>query len=416
MSPEQVRRESLTGQTDLFSLGVLAWEMLAGRRLFARADADATLAAVLDEPIPPPSSVRPEVPAKLDEVVMRALERDRSARWTSAGDMLAQLNKYLYSLDETPGARDVAALVARYCPPETRRLPTHADAAEAEAAGAPAGPRTAVIPRDGVARGRPRRHQTFATNVDMKEMLDRATPLLGVDAIRDEPPAARGETTPGADATKPDERAEPGTEATKPTAARAAADAGTAANAASEPDPNVTARLSKPPSRATLVLVGLGGLALAAGSVYVFFANRERVMRGRPDAGAFVMYFDAPVEDASGDAPDEPRDAGVDDAAPADAGREPPRDAGTRRSDAARATPDAGIAKGTGTLKVGATPWGEIYIDGKLVGRTPRELSVPAGHHTVEIVFPAETPPRKQTFAVDLATGETKPLQADFSN
>jgi len=52
MSPEQVRRESLTGQTDLFSVGVLAWEMLAGRRLFARADADATLAAVLNEPIP----------------------------------------------------------------------------------------------------------------------------------------------------------------------------------------------------------------------------------------------------------------------------------------------------------------------------------------------------------------------------
>src|SRR5262245_35873764 len=58
MSPEQVRRESLNGQTDLFSVGLPGWEMLAGRRLFARADADATLEAVLSEPIPTPSSVR----------------------------------------------------------------------------------------------------------------------------------------------------------------------------------------------------------------------------------------------------------------------------------------------------------------------------------------------------------------------
>jgi serine/threonine protein kinase len=244
MSPEQVRREPLTGQTDLFSLGVLAWEMLAGRRLFARADADATLAAVLGEPIPPPSSVRPEVPAKLDEAVMRALERDRDARWSSAGDMLAQLNKYLYGLDATPGPRDIAALVARYCPPETRRLPTSQVVGDIEA---PAGPRTAVIPRDGAApRGRPQRHRTFATNVEVKEILDRATPLLGVEAIDDI----------GRDAGKRDDERR---EVQPPRDALI--------------DPNVTAKLARPPDRALLVFVGLGGIALAAGAVYIFLAT-----------------------------------------------------------------------------------------------------------------------------------------------
>src|SRR6185436_5044159 len=76
MSPEQVRREALSAQTDLFSVGVLMWEMLAGQRRFARADADATLHAVTEDDIPRPSSVSPAVPAKLDGVVMRALARD----------------------------------------------------------------------------------------------------------------------------------------------------------------------------------------------------------------------------------------------------------------------------------------------------------------------------------------------------
>ena len=66
------------------------------------------------------------------------------------------------------------------------------------------------------------------------------------------------------------------------------------------------------------------------------------------------------------------------------------------------------------TLTLGADPWGEIYIDGKSYGQTPRAITVAAGHHTVEIVFPAVSPPRKQTWAVDLATGDNKPLQADF--
>jgi len=150
MSPEQVRREALTGQTDLFSVGVLLWEMLVGERLFARADPDATLAAVTEGEIPRPSARRADVPARLDDVVMRALARDRETRWASAGEMLGQLQRYLYSLDDTPGPRDLAALVARCCPPETRRMPTHADAVigpetEGTPPPGPAGPRTAVL-------------------------------------------------------------------------------------------------------------------------------------------------------------------------------------------------------------------------------------------------------------------------------
>ncbi len=404
MSPEQVRREPLTGQTDLFSAGVLCWEMLVGRRLFARPDPDATLDAVARGDIPHPSAERPEVPARLDEVVMRALERDTSARWPTAGEMLAALNRYLYSLDETPGPRDIDALVAKYCPPETRRLPTHLEPiTEADdAAPAPAGPSTAVIPRaespstaviprDAQPRGkRPQRAQTFATNVELEGILQRATPLFPIEAIREEPPPADD----GPDVVTSAHREE------------------TAADRRGLVAPPIQLPGRTPPSNALLVLMGIGGIALAGAAVYVFYQGRSQIL-GRDaavDAPADAAVI-APVEAAVDASPD---------AAPIDAARTP-IDAPAHAEAAVHATaprdasakPDA-AATGTATLTLGADPWGEIYIDGKSYGQTPRAITVPAGHHAVQIVFPAVSPPRKQTWAVDLATGDNKPLQADF--
>jgi len=322
--------------------------------------------------------------------VMRALQRDQRSRWPSAGDMLAALNKYLYSLDTTPGPRDLAALVARFCPPETRRLPTHVEAAgDGEAESEPpvrGGPATAVIPRDAVARGKPKRHQSFATNIDL-------APLLGGDDVAHEDPRA---TDP-----RPAVRAVPTTAVSDAPIPRPPP--------APLPVPGRNA-----PSMQLLVMMGLGMLALGAAAIFVFFRGRDAVLATDRDAAvvadapALVLDTAPPVDAAVADAP--PADAAVPDSPPphrADAALRPD----ARSVDAAVVTP-----AGSATLKVGADPWGEIYVDGKPMGRTPRELAVTAGHHTVEIVFPAETPPRKQTFAVDLADGETKPLQADFTN
>jgi serine/threonine protein kinase len=430
MSPEQVRREPLTGQTDLFSAGVLCWEMLAGRRLFARAEPEATLAAVLEGEIPRPSSLRPEVPAKLDEVVMRALERDQAARWPSAGDMLAALNRYLYSLEETPGPRDVAALVGRFCPPETRRLPTHLEAIAQEAAQddsaplqgpatsasappvagpstavieRPPGPSTAVIPRDGAEpRGkRPQRHQTFATHVELEGMLSRATPLVPIDAIRDEP-KSDDEPDVISSAARDSRRMRARSEKPGPHEETAADRRGIIA-----PPLGLPGR--EPPSRAVLVVFGLGGLGLAAAAVYVFLQGREQVLRAdaavdaEPDAAIIAPAADATIYAPMPDAPPP-------DAPPVRADAAVKMAAG--RPDAAAAAIDAPVAMGT--LKIGADPWGQITIDGKPSGNTPRVIQVAAGHHTVEVVFPGVTPPRKQTFAVDLAGGETRSVQADF--
>jgi serine/threonine protein kinase len=95
MAPERVKREPIDGRADLFSLGVVLWEMLTGRRLFrGKSDLD-TLKNVLEAEIPVPSSVRPEVPSGLDFVVMRALERDPSARYPSGHAMAEDLEDVL---------------------------------------------------------------------------------------------------------------------------------------------------------------------------------------------------------------------------------------------------------------------------------------------------------------------------------
>jgi len=422
MSPEQVRRESLTGQTDLFSVGVLLWEMLVGERLFARKDPDATLAAVTHEEIPRPSTKRPEVPAKLDEVVMRALERDQAARWPSAGEMLAQLQRYLYALEEPPNPRDVAALVARYCPPETRRLPTHADPVPGggtEVTPPPAGPHTAVIPRDAEPKGKGRaRTETFATNVELKQMLERGTPMHGVPAITDAPAnenedddivATKVSTTGSQRAIETDDDSPRASQRSIPRAERSSS-----TGIAESPIP-VPGRT--PPSRGLLVLAAIGTILLGVVAIVMFMRARERMTD--VDAAVVATPADASEPDLLPMAIDASVlvDANDSDAAPFDAAT-PVRDAGPRlKPDASVATPidAAPRATGTATLKVGADPWGEVVIDGVPRGRTPLELTLPAGKHVVEIVYRGEDPPRTTKKTVDLAAGETEQVIADFT-
>jgi len=91
MSPEQANGQALDGKSDLFAVGVMLWEMLAGQRLFVGDDTRAVLASVLFKPIPEPSSLRPGVPRDLERVAMRLLERDLFARYATAEDALADL-------------------------------------------------------------------------------------------------------------------------------------------------------------------------------------------------------------------------------------------------------------------------------------------------------------------------------------
>jgi serine/threonine-protein kinase len=83
-APEQARAKDLDRRADVFALGIVAWETLTSRRLFAGNNPAETLTRLMDMPIPRVDEVRPEIPAALADAVAQALERDLERRTPSA--------------------------------------------------------------------------------------------------------------------------------------------------------------------------------------------------------------------------------------------------------------------------------------------------------------------------------------------
>ena len=83
MSPEQIRGEPLTHQTDIYSLGVTMYKLLTGRRPFSAGTQAALTYAILNTEAERPAKLRPEIPGLLDAVVMKAMEKDLGLRYPS---------------------------------------------------------------------------------------------------------------------------------------------------------------------------------------------------------------------------------------------------------------------------------------------------------------------------------------------
>jgi serine/threonine-protein kinase len=116
VSPEQLKLESLDRRCDLWSMGIVAWELLTGRRLFRKDSPVDTIHAVTADPIEPPSSVRPEVPPELDGIVMRALQRDPNRRYETARAMASDLEGFLGSRGETVPKAELAGWLEELFP------------------------------------------------------------------------------------------------------------------------------------------------------------------------------------------------------------------------------------------------------------------------------------------------------------
>jgi serine/threonine protein kinase/Tol biopolymer transport system component len=93
MSPEQVRGETLDGRSDLFSLGLVLYEMATGRQAFSGNTSGVIFAAILERQPAPASQLNPDLPPAFDQIVAKALEKNPRLRYQHASDLSADLRR-----------------------------------------------------------------------------------------------------------------------------------------------------------------------------------------------------------------------------------------------------------------------------------------------------------------------------------
>ena len=332
LTPEQLSEARIDGRADIFCLGIVLWEMLTGARLFQGTSDAAVLEQVLHKRIPIPSTLNEDVPAGLDQVVMRALQRDRNRRFERAGEMAAAL----HALEGWVATDlELGQELHRYFPEHTdhdRMLPSPG----------PVEPRTESV-STAVDRPQPGPPEVVSESA-LAPTAPSSEPLLVITA----PPIP-------ASADEPVPRQPP-------------------------PPPPVTLPTAKPskPARSNRSIVLLAAaLVLMAG--VGFWQARVVSARRAASSGASepAAVVDVPPEQPEPEpmtpvpspvpSPDAPPAMPTADAT-ASAGSEPPHRVGAAHG-------------GTVVRAMNVAPWAEVVMDGVSLGYTARVWKVASGHH-----------------------------------
>ena len=108
MSPEQLRAEPLDVRTDLFSLGLVLYEMATGQRAFEGSTSVVVAAGILHQQPQPPRALRADLPAQLEQILLKMLEKDLARRSQSAAEIRADLTRVKHQ--DQSGARSAARI------------------------------------------------------------------------------------------------------------------------------------------------------------------------------------------------------------------------------------------------------------------------------------------------------------------
>ena len=96
MSPEQVRGLALDRRSDIFSVGMVLYELLTGERLFTGESEFATLEKVRLAEVPSPTEMNPDIPKGLEPIILKALARDPNNRYQQAEEFHEDLEKFVH--------------------------------------------------------------------------------------------------------------------------------------------------------------------------------------------------------------------------------------------------------------------------------------------------------------------------------
>ncbi len=123
MAPEQCRSEPLDRRSDIFSIGILLYELTVGRRLFQAETEIAIIRKITSGGFPPPTSVHPSYPGELEAIVMRALQLNLDARYSTARDLQIDLEEFAREYKLAISSARLASFMEELFDEEARRWP-----------------------------------------------------------------------------------------------------------------------------------------------------------------------------------------------------------------------------------------------------------------------------------------------------
>ena len=112
MSPEQVRAEEVDARTDLFAFGAVLYEMATGELAFSGSSSGVIFEAILNRNPPEPSTLNPKLPAKLEEVISKSLDKDRELRYQTAAELRGDLKRIKRGLESSRAHISAASVSA----------------------------------------------------------------------------------------------------------------------------------------------------------------------------------------------------------------------------------------------------------------------------------------------------------------